>query len=79
MLVEREFRSRLEEALPEKAGVSRGFAADPAGGVSKQTDIVPYDRMNAPRILASDGARMFPAETTCAARGDKNRARFAGA
>lgn len=54
MLVEREFRSQLEEALPEKVGVSRGFAVDPAGGVSKQMDIVPSDRMNAPRMLSSD-------------------------
>ena len=66
MLVEREFRSQLEEVLPEKIGVSHGFVVDSAGGVSKQMDIVLYDRMNTPRILASDGAQMFPVETTYA-------------
>lgn len=66
MLVEREFRSQLEEVLPEKVGVSHGFVVDSAGGVSKQMDIVLYDRMNTPRILASDGAQIFPVETTYA-------------
>ena len=35
MLVKREFRSQLEEVLPEKIGVSRGFVVDSAGGVSR--------------------------------------------
>ena len=66
MLIEREFRSQLEEVLPEKIGVSHGFVVDSNGGVSKQMDIVLYDRMNTPRILTSDGAQMFPVETTYA-------------
>ena len=65
-LVEREFRSQLEEVLPEKIGVSHGFVLDSNGGVSKQMDIVLYDRMNTPRILTSEGAQMFPVEATYA-------------
>ena len=36
-------------------------------------DIVLYDRTNTPRILASDGARMFPAETAYACGEIKTR------
>ena len=73
MLVGREFISQPEEVLPEKIGVSCGFVVDSAGGVSKQMDILLYGRMNTPRILASDGARMFPAETTYACGEIKTR------
>ena len=65
-LIERVFRSQLLEALPEKIGVSSGFVLDSHGSVSRQMDIILYDRPNTPRIFASDGAQMFPVETTCA-------------
>ena len=65
-LIERQFRSQLEEVLPEKIGVSQGFVVDSIGGVSKQMDIILYDKLNTPRIFASDGAQMFPVEATYA-------------
>ena len=65
-LVERVFRARLEEILPEKVGVSNGFVVDSEGGVSRQMDIILFDRQNTPRIFTSEGAQMFPVESTYA-------------
>ena len=65
-LVERQFRSQLEEVLPAKIGVSQGFVVDSIGGVSRQMDIILYDKLNTPRIFASEGAQMFPVEATYA-------------
>ena len=66
MLIEQQFRSQLEEVLPEKVGVSHGFVVDSYGRLSKQMDIILYDRLNTPRIFASDGTQMFPVESTYA-------------
>ncbi len=65
-LIERQFRSQLEDVLPEKIGVSQGFVVDSIGGVSRQMDIILYDKLNTPRIFASEGAQMFPVEATYA-------------
>ena len=65
-LIERQFRSQLEEVLPAKIGVSQGFVVDSIGGVSRQMDIILYDKLNTPRIFASEGAQMFPVEATYA-------------
>lgn len=65
-LIERQFRSQLEEIMPEKIGVSHGFVVDSANAVSRQMDIILYDRHYTPRIFASDGAQMFPVEATYA-------------
>ena len=65
-LIERQFRSQLEEVLPAKIGVSQGFVVDSIGNVSRQMDIILYDKLNTPRIFASDGAQMFPVEATYA-------------
>lgn len=65
-LVEHVFRTQLEEILPEKVGVSNGFVVDSEGGVSRQMDIILYDRQNTPRIFTSEGAQMFPVESTFA-------------
>ena len=65
-LIEQQFRSQLVEVLPEKIGVSHGFVMDSNGGISKQMDIILYDRLNTPRIFASDGAQIFPVEATYA-------------
>lgn len=65
-LIERQFRSQLEEVLPAKIGVSQGFVVDSFGGVSRQMDIILYDKLNTPRIFASEGAQMFPVEATYA-------------
>lgn len=65
-LVERVFRTQLLQVLPGKVGVSNGFVVDSKGNISKQMDIILYDRQNTPRILTSAGAQMFPVETTYA-------------
>ena len=65
-LIEQSVRRHLEEVLPEKVGVSHGFVVDPDGRVSKQMDVVLYDRLNCPRIFSSAGAQMFPVEATFA-------------
>ena len=65
-LVERVFRTQLLEVLPEKVGVSNGFVVDSKGDVSRQMDVILYDRQNTPRIFTSEGAQMFPVETTYA-------------
>ena len=66
MLIEQQFRSQLGDVLPEKVGVSHGFVVDSCGRLSKQMDIILYDRLNTPRIFASDGTQMFPVESTYA-------------
>ena len=65
-LVERVIRNQLLEVLPEKVGVSNGFVVDSQGSVSRQMDIILYDRPSTPRIFTSDGAQMFPVESTYA-------------
>ena len=65
-LVEHQFRSNLTEILPEKIGVSHGFVIDSNNEVSKQMDIILYDKLNTPRIFSSDDAQIFPVEATYA-------------
>ncbi len=66
-LIEKLFRSELKKVLPEKVAVADGFVVDADGRASKQMDIILYDKLNTPRIFSSDGAQMFPVETTYAA------------
>ena len=78
-LIEQSLRSHLEAVLPEKVGVSHGFVVDSNGLVSKQMDIVLYDRMNCPRLFSGSGAQMFPVESTYACgevKTDLNSTRF---
>ncbi|MCY4401646.1 MAG: hypothetical protein OXD54_03640 [Candidatus Poribacteria bacterium] len=65
-LVEQQFHEQLVEILPEKIGVSHGFVMDSYGEMSKQMDIILYDKMNTPRIFTGDGAQIFPVEATYA-------------
>ena len=65
-LIEQQFRSHLEEILPEAIGVSHGFVVDSNDEISRQMDIILYDKLNTPRIFASEGAQMFPVEATYA-------------
>ena len=65
-LIENRIRSALLTVLPQKVGVSNGFVADSEGGVSKQMDIILYDKLNTPKILSSEGAQIFPVESTYA-------------
>ena len=66
-LVEQLIRSELKKVLPEKIAVADGFVVDAEGRASRQMDIILYDKLNTPRIFSSDGAQMFPVETTYAA------------
>ena len=72
-LIEKQFRAHLQDILPEKVGVSHGFVVDSDGGVSRQMDIILFDRLNTPRIFTSDGAQMFPVEATYACGEIKTR------
>lgn len=72
-LIEKLFRSELKKVLPEKVAVADGFVVDADGRASKQMDIILYDKLNTPRIFSSDGAQMFPVETTYAAGEIKTR------
>ena len=64
--IEKRIRSALQEVLPGKIGVSDGFVIDSDGEVSKQMDIVLYDKLGTPIISSSEGARVFPVEATYA-------------
>ena len=64
--IEKCIRSALQEVLPGKIGVADGFVIDSEGGVSKQMDIVLYDKLATPIISSSDGAQVFPVEVTYA-------------
>ena len=65
-LVEKCIRSALHEVLPSKIGVADGFVVDSEGGVSRQMDIILYDKLGTPIIFTGDGAQIFPVETTYA-------------
>ena len=65
-LIEQQFRSHLTQILPEKIGVSHGFVIDSNDEISKQMDIILYDKLNTPRIYSSDNAQIFPVEATYA-------------
>ena len=65
-LVEKCIRSGLKEMLPSKIGVAEGFVVDSEGGVSRQMDIILYDKLGTPIIFTGDGAQIFPVETTYA-------------
>ena len=66
-LIEQLIRSELKKVLPKKIAVADGFVVDAEGRTSRQMDIILYDKLNTPRIFSSDGAQMFPVETTYAA------------
>ena len=72
-LIENRIRDHLLTFLPEKVGVSSGFVLDADGSVSRQMDVILFDKANTPRIFANDGAQMFPVESTCAAGEIKTR------
>ena len=64
--IEKCIRSALQEVLPGKIGVADGFVIDSEGRVSKQMDIVLFDKLGTPIISSNEGARVFPVETTYA-------------
>ncbi len=65
-LVEQVFFEHLLQVLPEKVAISNGFVMDSEGNISKQMDLIFFDRLNTPRIFSSAGAQIFPVESTYA-------------
>ena len=55
-------RAFLTRHLPRRVGVSKGFVFDRSGDVSRQIDLVVYDRLFSPRFEVAGGKRFFPAE-----------------
>lgn len=66
-LIEGVFRDALRRIIPEKIGVTSGFVVDAKDNISRQLDIILYDRMNTPRILYDGELSILPVECTYAA------------
>lgn len=60
-------RSFLREYLPKRFEVGSGFIVDASGGVSRQIDIVLYDKLSAPVFPVTETQRFFPAECVAGA------------
>jgi hypothetical protein len=56
----------LRQYLPDRFGAHTGFVVDSFKNVSKQTDIVIYDKMVSPIFKVTDEERIFPIECVCA-------------
>lgn len=54
----------LREHLPEQIGATAGQVIDSAGAMSKQVDVVLYDRMRTPMLFTSPNGRdsLIPVE-----------------
>jgi len=59
-------RSFLESYLPSRYGVSSGEIIDVSGVTSPQCDVIIYDHLNCPLLLAGKDYRVFPAESVLA-------------
>jgi hypothetical protein len=59
---ERAIRDFLAKYLPRKYALGTGHVIDVEGSISKQCDIVIYDDLNCPLLLAEEGYQLFPAE-----------------
>ena len=64
--IETQVRSALERVLPPKVGVSHGFVIDSDGSVSKQMDVILYNKMGTPKIYDAENSPIFPVESTYA-------------
>jgi len=52
----------LRQYLPGKLGVDKGIIVSSDGQVSKQIDIVIYDKLNTPLLYCAENLRLFPVE-----------------
>ncbi|WP_050602781.1 DUF6602 domain-containing protein [Ruegeria sp. 6PALISEP08] len=64
--VERVFHEALADALPERVGVCSGFVQDSKGAISKQLDIILFDKF-ATLPIFSKGISILPSECVYAA------------
>jgi len=62
-LRENAFREFLEKYLPARYGVGRGQVITPDNRVSGQLDIVIYDPLHCPRLVASTSHSIYPVES----------------
>lgn len=60
------WRRMLEDYLPQRYRVSKGFVIDAAGGLSGEIDLVIHDRQYSPFLLNQDHALYIPAESVYA-------------
>jgi len=60
------WRRMLEDYLPQRYRVSKGFVIDAAGGLSNEIDIVIHDRQYSPFLLNLNQALYIPAESVYA-------------
>ncbi|HYM88638.1 MAG TPA: DUF6602 domain-containing protein, partial [Nitrospiraceae bacterium] len=58
-------RSCLGDFLPKRCGVGTGFVMDTKRAVSKQIDVVLYDRLVGTMLTIREGTGLFPVETVC--------------
>ena len=65
-MVELVFQKLLEKHLPEGFGTITGFAVDQHGKLSKQIDIIVYDKSTSPFLL-NDGVSVLPVEAVISA------------
>lgn len=57
----------LKEILPHKYGVDSGFVIDYEGNISEQIDVIIYDNLYSPYVMASgSGVKYIPAEAVYA-------------
>lgn len=66
-------RSFLADHLPERFGVDTGFIIDAARAVSRQMDVVIFDKLSAPVFRTSAQRRLFPVEAVAGAISVKSR------
>jgi hypothetical protein len=60
------WKAMLDDHLPSRYRVPKGFVIDSAGGVSEEIDLVVYDRQYSPLLFNRDGILYIPAESAYA-------------
>lgn len=63
---ELQWRRMLEDYLPERYCVAKGFVLDCDGKLSQQIDVIVYDRQYSPLLFNQDETRYVPAESVYA-------------
>lgn len=60
------WKAMLDDHLPSRYRVSKGFVIDSGGGLSDEIDLVVYDRQYSPLLFNRDGILYIPAESVYA-------------
>jgi hypothetical protein len=60
------WKAMLDDHLPSRYRVAKGFVIDSHGGVSDEIDLVVYDRQYSPLLFNRDGILYVPAESVYA-------------